>query len=420
MNRIPAFKTILLAVALIGLGTAATAQVDADEIQALPEEQWYPGRLIASELVDTWTAQEVQARSARAFAQYGQPIIENDVELWMLTIATTAHDGELVPTTAQLFVPVRPPRGASPLFVYGSGTTGVGPNCAPSREYLLPTPLGYYRELLAAYAGRGVVTIFPDYLGFDSPYGPQAYFHAASEAHVLLDAARAAREFFEQTGRTEELVGAAFFGGYSQGGHAAFAVADQHQTYAPEIPLVGVMGFAATTDVQALLSEAAYYAPYVVLSYMNIYGLDVNPAEILAARWLADLESTAGDVCVDRAQLLYPADSASMFTDAFEAALRLRGDESAAVGFLRALAENNTGLSGHGVPALVIQGGRDVIVSDATQERFVELLCEAGSAVKYVNYPTARHRDTRPAGFEASLAWMRSLLEPGALAPSDC
>lgn len=388
---------------------------------ALEPGTWGPSRLIAAEHVVRWTPQEVQARAAGAFSPYGLPIVENAVDLWLLTVATTGLDGNLVPITAQLFVPVDPPRGASPLFVYGSGTTGIGASCAPSREALLPQPLGMYRELLAPYAGRGFVTVFPDYLGFDDPLRPQSYFHALSEAHVLLDSARAVREFFVTQGRTAEMLDAAFFGGYSQGGHAAFAVADNHLSYAPEVPLRGVMGFAGTTDVQALMGEAAFYAPYIVLSYRSVYGPDqVDPAQIFASRWLPNLESTAGSVCVDRAQVVYPFDGPSMYTPAFESALRRNDLHSVVPGFAAALDANNTGLSGHGVPSLVIQGGRDIIITDPVQERFVRALCNQGSAVRYVNYPTARHRDTRPAGFEASISWMRQLLAPGAVAPSDC
>jgi len=123
---------------------------------------------------------------------------------------------------------------------------------------------------------------------------------------------------------------------------------------------------------------------------------------------------------VDRAQAVYSYDGRTLFTPEFSLGLS-QGDVSAAApGFAAALAENNTGLSGHGLPALIIQGGQDVIVSDRVQELFVERLCTRGSAVRYVNYPLARHRDTRPAGFEQAIAWMMHLRSSEALAPTDC
>jgi len=377
------------------------------------------GQLVEAVYVERWTPQYVQERAAVAFGGYGAPLVENAVDLWLLRFTTTRFDGAVAVVRARAFTPVDPPRGAAPLLVYGSGTTGVADACAPSREYERATPLGYYRELLAPYAGRGIATVFPDYLGFEDPARPQAYFHADSEAHVLLDAARAMNELYARTGDLGALRAETFFGGYSQGGHAAFAVADQHRAYAPDVQVAGVMGFAATTDVAALLATAAYYAPFVLLSYRSIYGDEVDPAQVLAPRFVPTLEQDAGAFCVDRAQQVYPYDGAGTYTEAFHRALQVGDPGAVAPGFARALAANATGLSGHGVPALVVQGGQDVIVRDRTQERFVAALCAAGSPVTYLNVPTARHRDTRPAGFSASLDWMRALTS-GAPAPSTC
>jgi predicted esterase len=378
------------------------------------------GRLVEAVHVDRWSPEEVHRQAGKAFGGYGAPIIENGVDLWRLRFTTTALDGGVAVVAAQAFTPVEPPRGAAPLFVYGAGTTGVAAACAPSREDALPRPLGQYRELLAPYAGRGFATVLPDYLGFDDPHRPQVYFHAESEARVLLDAARAMTELYAQTPALGPLRPETFFGGYSQGGHAAFAVADRHTSYAPDVQVAGAIGFAATTDVTALLATAAYYAPYVLLSYRAVYGADaIDPAQVLAPHFVARLEQEAGTFCVDRAQEVYPYDGAGTYSVIFHTALQAGAAATAAPGFAAALEANATGLSRHGLPALVVQGGRDVIVRDATQERFVDALCAAGSDVVYLNIPTARHRDTRPAGFEASLAWMRTLLD-GAPAPSTC
>lgn len=411
-----------LAVAMATLACAATALAQAPLPVAPPavDAAGLPaGRLVEAVFVERWTPQEVQQRAAVAFGGYGAPLIENAVDLWLLRFTTTRFDGEVAVVRARAFTPVDPPRGAAPLLVYGSGTTGVADACAPSREYERTTPLGYYRELLAPYAGRGFATVFPDYLGFDDPERPQAYFHADSEARVLLDAARAMTELFARAGGLGALRAETFFGGYSQGGHAAFAVADQHLGYAPDVQVTGVMGFAATTDVEALLATAAYYAPFVLLSYRSVYGDDVDPTQVLAPRFVPTLEQDAGAFCVDRAQQVYPYDGAGTYTEAFHLALQSGDPAAAAPGFARALEANATGLTGHGLPALLVQGGHDVIVLDRTQERFVAALCAAGSPVTYLNVATARHRDTRSARFDASLAWMWALAN-GAPAPSTC
>ena len=91
---------------------------------------------------------------------------------------------------------------------------------------------------------------------------------------MLLDAVRATYAFFEAFGTNADVnpsnvkpSGAVFTAGYSQGGHAAFAAADLRPSYAPELPLTGMIGYGATTNVERLLREGPYYAPYIVQSY---------------------------------------------------------------------------------------------------------------------------------------------------------
>jgi hypothetical protein len=60
--------------------------------------------------------------------------------------------------------------------------------------------------------------------------------------------------------------------GYSQGGHAALAALDMNEAYAPELRLDGAVGFGSTNSVEMLMKEAGYYSPYIVYTYLLIYG----------------------------------------------------------------------------------------------------------------------------------------------------
>ena len=379
-----------------------------------------PGSLVEVVYEERLASTQVRDAAASAFGRFGPPQVDDAVDVFQLRFVTTGLAGEVAVVSGSLFVPVEPAADAAPLYVFGAGTTGLADACAPSREMELPQPLGEYRAYLAPYAGRGIVTVFPDYLGFESPGRPQAYFHAASEAHVMLDAARAVRALFTEAPWLGVLEDAVVMGGYSQGGHAAFAAADLRPWYAPEVPLVGLIGYGATTDVQPLFLEGPYYAPYVIASWSAIYGAEqVNAPTVLAQRWLPALTNDALNVCVDRAQQIFPFDVDAMYTPEFARSLR-QGTLAADFPGMHALfEENRTGLSGHGLPALVVQGGQDIIVRDPTQERFVAALCAAGSAVEYLNVADARHRDTRPAGFEPAVAWIAERAA-GAPAPSTC
>jgi dienelactone hydrolase len=380
-----------------------------------------PGSVLEVSYAERLSVEEIRRRAASAFGRYGVPPVHTAVDVYRIEYVTTGLHGAPTVVPAALYVPVAPQRAQMPLFVFGSGTTGLGDACAPSREHLLPQPEGDYGSYLPPYAGNGIVTVFPDYLGFEDPHRPQAYFHAVSEAAVMLDAARAVEALFaanpDVLGRLD---GTVVVGGYSQGGHAAFAAADARETYAPAVSLAGLIGFGASIDVRALLAEGPYYAPFVVTSFAHIYGHDVvEPAAILAPRWLPTLEQTATSICVSRAQQVYPFDIDAMYTPAFAAALRAGTLAEHFPAFDAVLRANRPGFSGHGIPALLVQGEQDVIVRNGSQERTAQDLCASGSNVLYVNVPGARHRDTRPAGFAAAVEYIFARAD-GVPPPSNC
>lgn len=378
-----------------------------------------PGTLVEVIPEGRISAEGVQRASGPAFGAYGPVIVENDVEAFRIRFVTTGLDGSQAVVAAQAFLPVRELEEGMPLYVFGSGTTGIGDQCAPSREVSLGRPLGQYREYLMAYAGRGIATIIPDYLGFEDPDQVQAYFHARSEAHVMLDAVRAARQLVVGREGVPKLSESVFVGGYSQGGHAAFSAADLAEVYAPDVSLSGIIGYGATTNVARLLLDGPYYAPYIAVAYGSIYGGAFDPARVLASHWLPTVVSDTVGRCVDQAQVYYPFDETQIYTPSFASALR-RGSLARDFPDIHAVLEaNRTGLTGHGVPSLVIQGRDDIIARNRTQERFVAELCETGVPVVYVNVPGARHRHTKPAGFEPAVHWMKEIAD-GVPAPSTC
>jgi pimeloyl-ACP methyl ester carboxylesterase len=372
-----------------------------------------PGTLIDVVPEATTGPFEIQRLASPLFGRHGPPIIENEVASYRIRYATTGLDGEPTEIVAQLFVPALPRAAELPLYVFGSGTTGIAEACAPTREAVYPHPLGQYRQYLLAYAGRGFTAIIPDYLGFNDRDGRnrlQSYFNAEAEAHVMLDAVRAVQAFFVRQGASPDTSRSVFLGGYSQGGHAAFAAADRLSTYAPELELDGILGFGATTDVESLLREGPFYAPYIVLSYAQDYGEELfEPSAVLDPRWLPGLKGAAGELCVDLVQAHYPFDGDLVFNRSFARSLYGHTVEQDYPTIHHILSLNRTGLAGHGLPSLIVQGEDDVIVWNSTQSRFVRELCERGSDVLYLRYPTVRHRETRPVAFEESIAWMRGL-----------
>jgi acetyl esterase/lipase len=385
--------------------------------------QEVPGSLISSAFTGEFPIAEIETLQKVLFGTYAAPPVPRfAVATYRLRYNSTDFDESGAAITAELFVPILGGPGDPadrPVLVFGSGTTGIADSCAPSLEQWEVRHFGDYRANMLAYAAQGFIVLFPDYLGFNDPSRPQRYFSRPAEAHAMLDGVRAVFRYFAGGSRPVRLAQKVFVAGYSQGGHAAFAAADLLRSYAPELSLGGVIGFGATTDVEALLREGPAYAPLIFYNYAAMYGqADIDPAAYLQERFAVSLDRDLSEMCVDQFQSYYGFDGAKLYRPEFYRELYAYRLAASYPLLSRRLAENRAGLSWHGLPALVLQGGTDFVVNPPTQLRFVEELRKAGSAVRYLVYPEVPHRGIRQAGFAASVDWMERLAR-GEPAPKE-
>ncbi len=342
------------------------------------------------------------------------------VDRHVIRFFSTDGSGAPLEIVAQLFVPAADAAPALPVLVYGAGTTGLGDACAPSREQPTVRTWGDYQAHMLSYATQGTIAILPDYAGFHDETRLQAYFIADLEARVLLDAARAVYAFFGSAPGPVTPQEVVFFAGYSQGGHAAFAAREAAPSYAPDVPIKGVIGHGASTDVGALLRDSPYFAPYVLYSYADYYGPQaVDVSRLLLPRWLPTLRADVTTRCIDAMPGYYGNDARQLYQPAFREALYNDRLGESFPGLQEALARNNAGLVPSAVPALVLQGGADPIVTAQTQGAFVARLCAAGGRVTYRTYANVHHFQTRQVGFKDTLAWMQTLLA-GNAPPTSC
>ena len=338
------------------------------------------------------------------------PAARYAVDVYLIRFASEYHDGSTAPVTAQLFLPRLERRGEVPVYVFGPGSTGLVDPCRVSREHIAGIHWGYYRAHVLSHAAQGVIGALPDYPGFGDPERLQPYFVAETEGRMMLNAVRAVHAVAKDLGAGIVPADGAFLAGFSQGGHAAFAAADIQAEYAPDVPLGGIVGYGPTTDMAALFREFTVVVPMVVYTYAQLYGADTfDPALILADRWLKSLEYDVTRQCVGGIQSYYPWTPRALYRPRFADALLADRLAEEFPQIHRILAENTTGLAGHGVPALILQGTDDIVVYDASQTAFVAKLREAGSEVRYVVHDRVRH-DTRQIGFREVQAWMAKRL----------
>ncbi|WP_067721789.1 lipase family protein [Nocardia yamanashiensis] len=140
--------------------------------------------------------------------------------------------------------------GPRPLITYAIGTHGSGDACAPSKLLADTIELDATGMPMLEYdlvdlwllLNRGFSVAVTDYQGLGTP-GGHPYMQPLPAAHNVLDAARAAIRL-----GVAEAAAPIGIWGYSQGGGAAAAAAEQAPEYAPELDLRGVVAGAATAD----------------------------------------------------------------------------------------------------------------------------------------------------------------------------
>ncbi|MFE3229235.1 lipase family protein [Nocardia sp. NPDC059228] len=172
------------------------------------------------------------------------------------------HDAPAA-VTGTYFEPSRPwtGPGARPVVALAPGTQGQGDQCAPSKlfEELIhfDPPLDVMPEFevtsVDALLSRGVAVVVTDYLGLGTP-AVHDYVNRRSEAHAVLDAARAALRL---PGTSLTATSPVAIMGYSQGGGGAAAAAEMQPSYAPELDVRGAAVGAPPADLLATMHSPA-------------------------------------------------------------------------------------------------------------------------------------------------------------------
>lgn len=331
------------------------------------------------------------------------------------TVNAARAEGDMA---AVLLVPAKPIPGA-PLVVWGHGSSGVAPKCAPSRLDLTAPPSDQdYPPLLYRLAGYGFTVIAPDYSGFS--YGQTiGYFNAEDEAHAILDATRAAAKLLPSA--PDKVV----FVGHSQGGHAVLSAQSYAKSYGMQGTLVGVatlapfwssmsLWAAATTPIAGLTTQNDVGAITYAMSYAYAAaelrapgtGLDVFQTD----KREAALATIVGGECYDAAMLqalgatpadFFDADFVSQVGGA--CAVNLSGPDCSdplAAMWKERWAEDRPAIDAQSAPILVFFGGMDTFIPPgraacARKKLDADLAAVAGATtqITYCNSPKAAHRD---------------------------
>ncbi|PJA87020.1 MAG: hypothetical protein CO141_01625 [Candidatus Moranbacteria bacterium CG_4_9_14_3_um_filter_42_9] len=364
---------------------------------------------------------EINNLSRFLYGTYTAPPAKYSVKKYKVKYTSLDQSNKEITIYAQFYIPGVEMAQSFPVYIFGQGTTGLGDTCAPSKEQPRYDNWGDYQTHMLSYASQGYIVMFPDYEGFNDPGRIHHYFNAQLEAHVLLDGAKAT---FELLNSDPTLLvkpkDAVFFAGYSQGGHAVFAVSDVAASYAPEVPIKGVIGDGPTTDIAALLRENPILSPYLIYSYSDLYGKDqIDPAQILLPSLLENLALNVKSLCIGKISNAYSSNPRKIFNDKFYSALFNNTLEQDFPEINKLFNENNSGLLKSSVPGLVLQGTADPIVTVKSQKEFVRKSCAVGNSITYYEYPSVHHYRIRQASIKDTLNWMDRIIE-GKIPVSSC
>nr|WP_295770127.1 lipase family protein [Rhodoferax sp.] len=222
-------------------------------------------------VLTTLTAAQINASTASSGLQPISGAAKCDVKVVALNYNTVGAAGELTNASGVMLVPAGTCTTASALIAYAKGTDVQKPRT-------LANPADPETFLLAAmYASQGYTVVASDYLGFaKSAYPYHPYLHADSEASVVIDSVRAARNAATAVGAT--LSGKVMVTGYSQGGHSSMAAhRAMERDNATEINVVagahlaGPYNLSGSTKIPNAIAGVQFFVPYMVTSYQKIY-----------------------------------------------------------------------------------------------------------------------------------------------------
>jgi len=373
---------------------------------------------------ETLSVEEIDRLLCGFLPANNQVPAQYDVDTYRIWFQTRDEEGLVTAVQADLRFPRVAMTQTFPIFVYGAGTTGVATKCAVLNEHFAGRDWGDYRSHMISYATQGYIAILANWQGYDDRDRTHPYFVSELEGRVMLDAARAVYDFFEQPPAEDILARpdtAIFLGGYSQGGHGAFSAGCMAPSYAPELEIKGLIGHAMSPGVEGLMYDSPRYSPYIVYAYRDFYGTEIiDPADVFLPNWLPTFESDMTSKCIDEVLEYYSNDPARMYTLEFREALyndRL-ADEFPL--FKAKLDVNDSSQKVYtAVPVLLLHGTADPIVRVRTIEEFVAYMCTEGKNVTYKLYPGANHFQTRQCSFVDTLMWMQYILD-GNVPTSNC
>jgi pimeloyl-ACP methyl ester carboxylesterase len=320
-----------------------------------------------------------------------------DVGLRIMYHSTDSEGDDRAVTGIVYYPTAEAPDGGWPVFAWAHGTSGLAPQCAPSRIPLAPPDYGV----------QGV-RVATDYIGLGPNGEIHPYLSAAAEGNAMIDSVAAVRALSDAHAGNRWVAA-----GHSQGGHAALVTNEMAADRLPDAELLGTVAIAPGAQLSETYGDEVQTR---IITTMVLFGAaaddpDIDPRDYLSPEVYDVAAGLVEDTCLGEiiSTLLPLAPSDDFYK------VDPRDDEVGSAW----LEENDPGKVVSDSPLLIVQGGQDLIVLPARTEALIERLCDLGQVVDRIDLPDANH-DTEPSQATAQIAdWLAARLA-GDTPTDDC
>ncbi|HEX8647334.1 MAG TPA: alpha/beta hydrolase [Thermoleophilaceae bacterium] len=301
---------------------------------------------------------------------------------------STSVAGKAIAVSGTIHLPKgKAPKGGWPVVSWAHATSGIGDQCAPSRnpgEGAIHAYHVYIEQLLDRWLQAGFAVVRTDYEGLGTK-GAHPYLVGVSEARGVLDIVRAARQYSRSVGNRVAVAG------HSQGGHASVFTAAIARKYTPDLSLRGAVAFAPFARGDEIFRAlASSDQPSRISGYAAMFARGIDAAR--PALGVPSLLSARG-------RELYPLTLSRCITEITSedsefarTAPRDLFDPGADLSALVAeVARNDPTDLRLGTPLLVEQGSADTTVFPAFTNAMVEGLRRRGAKVTYKVHDNIDH-----------------------------
>ena len=310
--------------------------------------------------------------------------------LWKFLYHSRDQNNHDVAVSGFAIVPVATaPKGGRAVYAWAHGTTGLGDQCAPSKSLKDSIP-----PYAGSLVGGNALVVATDYEGLGTP-GDHTYLAGVPEGQAMLDSIRAAAAL-PNAGPVGDVV----LAGHSQGGGAALFAAQLAPSYAPELPVRGVVAGAPAAELSAI-ATAVRTSPFKASLLLAASGLraaypEFDVSSFLTPSAIADLPRVANE-CVDATNRRYQN---APITDI------LTADPAHVPAVAAILDANSAGAVDPKIPIMIVQGANDEQIPVSVSADLAAKYCHLGANATRVVYPGATHDGVIDAAQDDVVRWI--------------